>query len=166
VLIAAAKEIISLKKSTGRPPDCEIYLLFSAAEEVTERGAKIVTQGYSFNTAIVVDSSFAEGNGEDPKKCGKMGEGVMIGVSGTLDTALSNEMIKTAKEKNIPYQIEVMPGKTGTNADELSLGRNGAKTVTLSFPIRNMHTAVEVLSLSDIAAAADLIALYIGGYKS
>jgi endoglucanase len=165
VIIAAAKEIIALKKSSGEPPNAEIYLLFSEGEEVTERGAIITAKCYSYDTAIVVDSSFAEGNGDDPKHCGKMGKGVMIGVSGTLDKALSDEMIAAAKEKNIPYQIEVMPGKTGTNADELSLGRNGKKCVTLSFPIRNMHTAVEVLSLSDIKAAADLIAAYIGGLK-
>jgi endoglucanase len=160
VLISAAKEIAK------NPPDCNVFLLFSEGEEVTERGAKIAAAGINYDTAIVVDTSFAEGNGEDPKHCGKIGKGVMIGVSGTLDTALSNEMIVIAKEKNIPYQIEVMPGKTGTNADELSIGRNGAKTVTLSFPIRNMHTAVEVLSLSDIKATADLIAVYIGGVKS
>jgi endoglucanase len=160
VLISAAAEIAK------NPPDCNIYLLFSEGEEVTERGAKIAAAGISYDTAIIVDTSFAEGNGEDPKQCGKMGKGVMIGVSGTLDSALSKEMISIAKEKNIPYQIEVMPAKTGTNADELSLGRSGAKSVTLSFPIRNMHTAVEVLSLSDIAATADLIAVYIGGVKS
>jgi endoglucanase len=163
ILIAAAEKI---KSASAALPDCNVYLLFSEGEEVGERGAKIAAAGLAFDRAIVVDSSFAYGNGEDKQKSGEMGKGVMIGVSSALDTALSNAFIETAKAQKIPYQIEIMPQSTGTNADELSLTKGGAKSVTLSFPIRNMHTPVEVLSLSDIEATAELIAAYIGGVKS
>jgi endoglucanase len=171
VIISAAKELaLKYGKKTedkcANLPDCNIFLLFSEGEEVTERGAKIAAAGLSFDTAIVVDTSFARGNGEDKRISGEMGKGVMIGFSSALDSDLSNEMKKTAEENKIPYQIEVMPAKTGTNADALSLTPGGAKSVTLSFPIRNMHTPVEVLSLCDIAATADLIVKYIGGVKS
>jgi endoglucanase len=159
VITAAAEELLQ------NPPDCNIFVLFSEGEEVTERGAKIAAADITYDAAIVVDSSFAEGNGEDEHKSGKLGGGVMIGISSTLDSDLSREMLKTAKENNIPYQIEIMPGKTGTNADELSLRAGGVKSVTLSFPIRNMHTAVEVLSISDIAATAELIVKFAGGVK-
>jgi endoglucanase len=164
ILIAAAEKMQNGASATL--PECNVYLLFSEGEEVGERGAKIAAAGISFDRAIVVDSSFAEGNSEDKQKCGKMGKGVMIGVSSALDTALSNAFIKTAKAQKIPYQIEIMPAVTGTNADELSLTKSGAKSVTLSFPIRNMHTPVEVLSLQDLEATAELIAAYIGGVKS
>jgi endoglucanase len=165
----AAAVIIAAEELLQNPPDCNIHLLFSEGEEVTERGAKIIGGAeIAFDEAIIVDTSFAKGNGEDEKNSGGLNGGVMIGVSSSLDSDLSNIMIKTAKDSEIPYQIEVMPGKTGTNADEIAVTSfsGGIKSVTLSFPIRNMHTPVEVLSLSDIKATAELIVKYAGGVKS
>jgi endoglucanase len=140
-----------------------VYYLFSEGEEVNERGAKTAPYGISFDKAIIVDTSFAKGNGEDEHKSGKLSGGVMIGVSSTLDRDLSDEMIKLAENEKIPFQIEVMPEKTGTNADEIGVFAGGIKTVTLSFPIRSMHTAVESLSLSDIDNTARLIAAFVKG---
>jgi endoglucanase len=157
VLLAALPEID--EKNT----EYNVYYLFSEGEEVNERGAKTATFGIEFDKAIVVDTSFARGNGEDEHKSGKIGGGVMIGVSSTLDRDFSEDMIKIAESGKIPYQIEVMPEKTGTNADEIGVLPGGVKTVTLSFPIRSMHTAVESLSLSDIENTAKLIAAFVRG---
>jgi endoglucanase len=140
-----------------------VYYLFSEGEEVNERGAKTAAFGIDFDKAIIVDTSFAGGNGEDEHKAGKPGGGVMIGVSSTLDSDFSNEMIKLAESEKIPYQIEVMPEITGTNADEIGVLSGGVKTVTLSFPIRSMHTAVESLSLADLNETARLIAAFVKG---
>ncbi|MDR0992484.1 MAG: M42 family peptidase [Ruminococcus sp.] len=160
VLLAALPDINS--------ENCKynVYYLFSEGEEVNERGAKTAPFGIDFARAIIVDTSFARGNGEDEHKSGRLGGGVMIGVSSTLDGDFSSEMTDLAKEREIPFQIEVMPEKTGTNADEIGTLAGGVKTVTLSFPIRSMHTAVESLSLSDINAAARLIAAYVKGEKA
>ena len=99
--------------------------------------------------------------GEDKSNCGYLGKGPMIGISPSLSREISDDLIKTAQASDIPYQIEVMNGLTSTNADRYSVNRCGAKTCTVSIPLRNMHTPVEVADLRDIEMTARLLADYI-----
>ncbi len=139
----------------------EITVMFSAQEEVGERGAKIGAFDIDPDVAIAVDVSFALTSDDSEIKCGKIGGGCMIGYSPVLDRELSDRMKSIASEKKLPYQIEVMSGTTGTNADRFSVNKNGAKAVTLSIPLKYMHTLVEVISLSDVENTAQLIAAYL-----
>lgn len=139
----------------------EVTVMFSTQEEVGERGAKIGAFDIDPDVAIAVDVSFALTSDDSEIKCGKMGEGCMIGYSPVLDRELSDKMKSIAAEKNMPCQIEVMSGTTGTNADRFSVNKSGAKAVTLSIPLKYMHTPVEVISLSDVENTAQLIAAYL-----
>ena len=85
----------------------------------------------------------------------------MIGFSPVLDSGVSKKLCKVAAENGIAYAPEVMGGRTGTNADVLSTAESGAKTCTVSIPLRNMHTEVETVSLTDIESSAELLAKYI-----
>lgn len=141
--------------------ECEVTVLFSAQEEVGERGAKIAAYEINPDIAIAVDVSFALTADDKEEKCGKMGKGCMIGFSPVLDRELSEKMKELAEKNSLPYQIEVMAGETGTNADRFSVNNNGAKAVTLSIPLKYMHTPVEVISLSDVESTAQIIAAYL-----
>lgn len=141
--------------------NCEVTVLFSAQEEVGERGAKIAAFEINPDIAIAVDVSFALTADDKEEKCGKMGKGCMIGFSPVLDRELSEKMKELAEKNNLPYQTEVMAGETGTNADRFSVNNSGAKAVTLSIPLKYMHTPVEVISLSDVENTAQLIAAYL-----
>lgn len=145
--------------------DIGLSVLFSSQEETGEQGATIA--GYNINPDIVVaiDVSFAYTPDADEFKCGKMSKGGMIGISPTLNRKETDKIINLAKEKDISYQLEVMGGSTGTNADTLSLVRGGAKTVLLSIPQKYMHTPIEVVDLNDIENTAKLLAEYIRGFK-
>lgn len=138
-----------------------LSVLFSAQEEVGERGAKIAVYDINPDIAIAVDVSFALTSDDSELKCGKLDKGCMIGISPTLDKELSKKMINIAKNKNIPHQLEVMSGLTGTNADRFSVNASGVKAVTLSIPLRYMHTPVEVISLTDVENTSMLIAEYL-----
>jgi endoglucanase len=151
-VIAAGKIILSKK-----PQKYNVVLLFSSCEEVTERGAIISSFNINPDIALVVDVTFAKTHGEDDS-CGITKGGVMIGVSASLDMDLSQEIVNVAKEKSIPYQLEIMPMKTGTNADVIAVSRGGVKTSTLSIPLKFMHTQSETVSLFDIEKTALLIA--------
>lgn len=140
---------------------CEVTVLFSAQEEVGERGAKIAAYEINPDVAIAVDVSFALTADDKEEKCGKMGKGCMIGFSPVLDRELSEKMKELAEKNSLPYQVEVMAGETGTNADRFSVNKVGAKAVTLSIPLKYMHTPVEVISLSDVENTARLIAAYL-----
>ena len=60
----------------------------------------------------------------------------------------------------IKYQIEIMNDLTSTNADRFSVTREGVKACTVSIPLRNMHTPVEVIDLDDIKLTGELLAAF------
>jgi endoglucanase len=140
--------------------NCSYTIMFSSQEEVGERGAKVGVYDVDPDIAIAVDVSFALTSDDSELKCGKMGKGCMIGFSPVLDRELSLAFVSAAEKNDLPYQREIMHGETGTNADRFSVNCGGVKAVTLSIPLKYMHTPVEVISVSDVENTAQLIAAY------
>ncbi|NMR85278.1 M42 family peptidase, partial [Vibrio parahaemolyticus] len=66
-----------------------------------------------------------------------------------------------AKELNIPYQINVVPGQTGTDARSIQITREGIPTLLISIPLRYMHTSVELVDLKDVSFTSILISEFI-----
>ena len=157
----AASILYALEILQGHQTAYNVTVIFSAQEELGERGAKIGAYELDPDIAIAVDVSFAYSLSEDENKCGYLGKGPMIGISPSLDRELSNELINTAKKSDIPYQTEVMNGLTSTNADQYSVSRCGARTCTVSIPLRNMHTPAEVIDIKDVELTARLLAEFI-----
>ncbi|MCL2077808.1 MAG: M20/M25/M40 family metallo-hydrolase [Oscillospiraceae bacterium] len=155
---------LDLLKKSIEPPKLQYNLAvtFSSQEELGCRGARIAAYNINPDLAVAVDVSYGDYHGCKENKTGKIGGGVMLGTAPSLDRELFENMKKTATEKNIPYQIEVMSSETGTNADVISLSRKGVKCALLSIPLRNMHTPAEMLQISDIKATGQLIAEFIG----
>ena len=153
--------LCALEQLKGEVLPCSLSVVFSAQEEIGERGAKIAAYEINPDIAIAVDVSFAYTADDVEYKCGKMGEGAMIGISPSLSRIISEKLIETAKSCEIPYQIEVMSGLTSTNADQFSVNRCGAKACTVSISLKYMHTPVEVIQISDVEDTARLIAEFI-----
>ena len=158
--VAAILHTLELLKN--RETAYNVTVVFSAQEELGERGAKIGAFSLAPDIAIAVDVSFAYAQGEDEKKCGYLGKGAMIGISPCLSREISNGLINAAKSANLSYQLEVMNGLTSTNADRYSSSREGAKACTLSIPLRNMHTPTEVIDVADVVNTAEILAEFIG----
>ncbi len=135
-----------------------VSVLFSTQEEVGERGATIGAYRLDPDYAIALDVTFARMHGDDDTPYGILGSGPMIGIAPSLSRGLSNAVIEAAKRAKTPYQIEVMASRTGTNADQITLTRNGVATGTLSIPLRYMHTPAEVISLRDITYTGHIVA--------
>lgn len=140
-----------------------LKLMFSAQEETGGTGAVTGSFGIDADECISVDVSFADAPDMPSKKCGKLDKGPMIGFSPVLSYDISRKLESVAKANDIPYQPELMSDATGTNADHIALSRGGIKTGLVSIPLRNMHTAVEVISVADVENCAQLIAKYILG---
>lgn len=145
--------------------NCSYTIMFSSQEEIGERGAKIGVYDVAPDIAIAVDVSFALTSDDSELKCGKMGGGCMIGFSPVLDRELSKAMVSIAEKNGLPFQREIMNEETGTNADRFSVNCGGVKAVTLSIPLKYMHTPVEVISLADVENTAQLIAAYVKEVK-
>ena len=145
-----------------------VKFLFSDAEELGLRGAKTAAYNTGANEAIIVDVSFGDGPDIPPTKCGILGGGAMIGISPVLNRNITERLVVLADEHSIPYQNEVMGGKTSTNADVISILGSGIPSGLISIPLRNMHTDVEIIKLSDVVSVADLLVKYIlsGGLQN
>ena len=85
----------------------------------------------------------------------------MIGVGPNCARSLSERFKELAKEGDIPFQIEVMSGSSGTNAWPIQISREGVATAVLSIPERYMHTPVEVVSKQDLENTAKLLAAFV-----
>jgi len=136
----------------------DIYAVFTSREETGTLGA--VTSAYNLrpDMAIVVDVDHARlPEGEDIHHC-VMGKGGSITYTGTLSRRLSDALVKSAKDSGLPYQVTATGGHTGTNAHDLAVACDGIPTVVLSLPLKNMHTPVEICSLSDMESVAGIIA--------
>lgn len=140
---------------------CRVTVLLSTREEVGSQGAETAAFREEPDMAIAVDVSFADQPGVPAHKCGKLSEGPMIGVSPVLDKNITETLKRLAKENEIPFQLEVMGGTTGTNADEINVTRGGVPCGLVSIPQRNMHTPAEICDLKDIENVARLLAAFI-----
>lgn len=130
-------------------------------EEVGLRGAR--TSAYDVNPQIGIATDVGHAvdyPGGDKKKVGdmKLGKGPIITRGANINPVLFNLLIATAKEIDIPYQIQAAPGATGTDANVIQLNRAGVATGLISVPLRYMHTPNEIMNLQDIENAAKLIA--------
>jgi endoglucanase len=67
-------------------------------------------------------------------------------------------LYETAEREGIQFTVEAIGRNTGTDADAVHLSRGGVPTALVSIPLRYMHSPVELVQLSDVHAAAALIA--------
>ena len=138
-----------------------VLYTFSVQEEVGGKGASTAVFNYPVDTSIAVDVSFANTPGCKPEDTGNIGEGPMVGFSPLHTHDLSKELCKLAEKEGIPYQHEVMSGRTGTHADELAVTAEGRKSGLVSIPEKYMHTALEIVDTEDVENTAKLLKAYV-----
>jgi len=139
---------------------CDIYFVATTQEEVGARGAKV--SGYKIfpDIAIAIDATF--GLSKDSKEdTFKLGKGPCIGLGPNISPKVFELLKKTAKKEKIPYQIEVLPGMSGTDAVSLQTVKSGTATGVVSIPLRYMHTPVETADLKDARNCAKLLKAFI-----
>ncbi len=149
------------KRLSAKDLPVNVVFSLSQGEEIGLRGVRTAAFYINPDEAIAVDVTFGTAPNVSTEESSALANGGAIGVSPTLNKEISNKLINISKENNIPYSLEIMAEKTGTNADMISISRVGVKTCTLSIPLRNMHSSVEVLDLRDLDAVCDLLEKYI-----
>lgn len=149
------------RRLKGKELPINVVFTFSDQEELGCRGSRTATYTVEPNEAIALDVSFGDGPDISADDCGKLSGGAMIGLSPILDSAIGKKLHDIAEQNGIPHQTEVMGRSTGTNSDVISVSRGGVKTGLVSIPLRNMHTAVEVIDIKDIVSVCDILEKYV-----
>jgi putative aminopeptidase FrvX len=140
----------------------DVYAVATVQEEVGLRGAITSAYGLAPDVGIAIDVTFGNQPGVPEAETLKMGQGPGIGFGPNIHPRLHQTLVEVAKELEIPYQVEPVPGRSGTDAWAIQVTREGIPTALLSIPLRYMHTSVETLSLKDVERTGRLMAGFIG----
>lgn len=159
--VAALLYAAELVANSENKPPVNVAFLFSDKEEIGGMGAKTMTFDNFPDEAIAVDVGFGDYPGLSEEETCELGKGTMIGFSPALSRDITLKLRTIAEEENIPYQYDVMGGRTGTNADQIAVAKSGVPCGLLSIPIRSMHTTVESVNIDDIISTGRLLAAYV-----
>ena len=138
-----------------------VIFCLSEQEELGTRGAKTAAFATDPDEAVAIDVSFGNAPDVASTKCGKLSGGAMIGISPILNRKICNKLVEISKENKIPHQFEVMGGTTSTDADVITVSKEGIPCGLISIPLRNMHTPAEVVDTADMDSICDILESYI-----
>jgi endoglucanase len=158
-----AEALRLLKEEGGLDPNVGVFAVATVQEEIGLRGAKTSAYGINAQSGLAVDVNHAIDYPSVSKtRYGQldMGKGPSV-VRGANANPIVFNMIKEAAAKDeIPYQVDVEAGGTGTDGNAMQLNRAGMAVGILGVALRYMHTPVEMLSITDVENCAKLMAAY------
>jgi endoglucanase len=152
----------ALRRASSQGLNCAVYAVSTVQEEIGLRGSKTSTFGIEPHVGIAVDVTHATDCPTiDPKQRGniKLGGGPVIFRGPNMNPAVTQRLMDTAAECQIPIQPAAIGRATPNDANSIQITGAGVATGLLGVPNRYMHSAVETISLQDLDHAADLLAL-------
>lgn len=134
-----------------------IVIVGAVQEEVGMKGAGTAAYQIEPSAAICIDVCHGYTPDGGTRDTFPMGKGTVITIGPNVQRCVSDRFIFTAKAMDIPYQIDVDSGCTGTDAWVVQVSKKGVYTGLLSLPLRYMHTGYEVLDIRDAENTAKLL---------
>lgn len=133
--------------------EVDLYLSFSAQEEVGLRGAKVAAFRLQPDLAFALEGTVCDDTPkeQDISPTTRLGGGPAISLmdrSFIADRRLVELLTSTARAQGIPYQFK-QPGVGSTDAGAIHLAGAGVPAVAVSVPCRYIHGPVSMLSLQD-----------------
>jgi putative aminopeptidase FrvX len=158
-VVADAARLIA--QAGGAPGD--VIALAVVQEETGFGGSRTSAFSVAPDLAIAVDVTFATDQpgielGELTKH--GLGSGPVIARGTVLHPRVFDLLYDAAEQEGIPFVVESLGRRTGTDADAIHVSRAGVPTGLVSVPIRYMHSPVEVAAVQDMENAARLIAAF------
>ena len=157
-----AAQILIMKELYNIRHRNNIYFIATVQEEVDSlAGARAAAYKLKPDIAVVIDACHGDMPEAPKDECFSIGKGPAIAIGPNIKKKYAQLLINIARNENIPFQIDVEPGDTGTEAWATQVSRAGIPTVLVSVPVRYMHTPVETADIKDIENTAKLIAKFI-----
>lgn len=153
-LLHAARRVASERERL----QVELVVAATVQEEVGLRGAGPLSFRFAPGAALAVDVGFGDMPGLPRRDTIELGKGPAITAGPNIHPGVRAALLKTAEVHGIAVQTEVFPGSSGTDAWAIQVSREGVPTGVVSIPLRSMHSIGEVVDVSDVEAAASLLA--------
>ncbi|MCH1442220.1 MAG: M42 family metallopeptidase [Rubripirellula sp.] len=140
---------------------CHLHSVSTVQEEIGLRGAMTAAGSIRPEVAIAVDVTHASDCPTiDKQKQGhiSLGDGPVIFRGPNINPKVSQRLIELCEQYSIPFQLAAIGRATPNDANVLQVHGSGVATGLVAIPNRYMHSAVEVVSLSDVNNVAQLLA--------
>ncbi len=145
-----------------RAEGANVAVVAAAQEELGAHGAMAAAHGLRPAVAIAIDVTYATDiPGDDPATGGHhtLGGGAAIFRGPAVNPRVFELLVEAAREEGIQHTIEA-GAKTYTDADVTFASREGIPTGLVSIPLRNMHSPIEIVQLSDLEACIAVLAAF------
>jgi putative aminopeptidase FrvX len=155
VVLEAARRAGERKAKAG------VFAVSTVQEEIGLRGARTSAYTIDPQVAIAVDVTHATDTPDsDQNEHGRveLGGGPVVFRGPNVNPVLFERLLTLAKTKEIPVQIASLAQGASNDANALQLTRRGPATGIVAIPNRYMHSPVEMVSLTDLDRAAELLA--------
>lgn len=161
--IGAFVVLEALRRYAENPGKARVVATATTMEEIAWHGggALICTSCIGPQMAVVVDVTFATDHPSmDKKEVGDhpMGGGPVLSRGGALSPVVFDILASAAERSQIPYALHAVGRDSSTNAEAVSIAKEGVAVGLVSIPNRYMHSPNEMVSLADVDAAATLLA--------
>src|SRR5580698_557240 len=153
-------EVARLLKENKKRLPYGLYIVNAVQEEIGLRGAEMIAHHIKPNVAIVTDvthdtqtpmiSKITQGD----LACGK---GPVISYAPAVQNNLNKLLIDSAEKAKIPFQRQASSRSTCTDTDAFAYSNDGVPSALISFPLRYMHTTVEMIHKEDVDNVIRLI---------
>lgn len=151
---------LALEQLQRRDHAWDVLAVATVQEEVGLKGA--ITSAYSVapDLAIALDVTFAKEYDDSGAGTFAMDKGPTLGIGPNLHPQVVKRLQAAADAEEIAYQMEPLPGSSGTDAWGIQVAREGIPTGLVSVAVRYMHQPVELLSVKDVERAARLLVAF------
>jgi len=140
-----------------------LQVMATVQEEMGLRGAALGAYEARPDVAIAVDVTVGRAPGVPEAAAYALGEGPAIGWGPNFHPRVFDRLVRAAQREDIPYQVEPLPGRSGTDAWAIQVSGEGIPCGLISAPVRNLHSPAETACLEDLEGAARLLAAFVEG---
>ena len=159
----------ALRRAKSSALNVALYAVATVQEEIGLRGATTSAYGINPHVGIAVDVTHATDCPTIEKTQNsdiKLGGGPVIYRGPNMNPVVVEHLRQAADNGDIRCQWGALGRGSPTDANAIQLARGGTAAGLVSIPNRYMHSAVEMISLGDIDACADLLASFAVGIKA
>jgi endoglucanase len=143
----------------------DVWAVATVQEETSYLGAYSSAFQIRPQLAIAVDVTHAKGPSASGWQTNQMGKGVGLCIGPNMHPFLHKKLKEVAERTEIPWFLDVTPSHSGTDAYAMQVSAEGIPTALLEFPLRYMHTPVEMVAIKDIQRAGRLMAEFIASLE-
>jgi len=153
-----------MARLSKRKPRSTVIAVNAVQEEIGGHGAKMVAHRLMPDVAIVLDVTHSTDTpGIEHAVHGevRLGGGPAITHGTCNHPQVIKRLLAVAEKKNIPIQHESSSRYSGTDTDVIFTVREGIPSALVSFPLRYMHSVVEMCDLRDVEQTIELLVAFI-----